>query len=52
MGGKIDWILAVLVVLLLSTLLGFFTGAFPYPYGWIIITGLLAWRIKTRMKPD
>ena len=35
---KIDWLSMLLVTLLLATLLAFFAGYFPYPYGWIIFT--------------
>ena len=35
---KIDWLSTLLVTLLIATLLAFFIGYFPYPYGWIIIT--------------
>ena len=52
MNAKFDWITAMLAILLLAVLIGFFTGAFPYPYGWIIITGLLILRVKQLSKPD
>ena len=42
---KIDWISALLVCALVATLSAFFTGAFPYPYGWIVFTALLVFRL-------
>lgn len=42
---KIDWIAALLGVLLLATLAAFFTGVFPYPYGWIVIGIVLVSRL-------
>ena len=45
---KLDWISALLIILLVATLVAFFTGAFPYPYGWIVITALLVLRLAAR----
>ena len=42
---KLDWIAAGLIILLAATLMAFFTGLFPYPYGWIVITALLVFRL-------
>lgn len=39
-----DWITIVLVSLLLATLLAYFSGIFPYPYGWIILSVILVMR--------
>ena len=42
---KFDGISALLVFLLIATLLAFFTGVVPYPYGWIVITVMLIFRL-------
>ena len=42
---KFDWISGLLILLLIATLIAFFTGTFPYPYGWIVITILLVVRL-------
>jgi|GEM_PF-1846351 len=42
---KIDWFSAVLVTLLITTLLAFFFGYFPYPFGWVVITIVLIARL-------
>jgi hypothetical protein len=42
---KIDWFSTLLVTLLIATLLAFFFGYFPYPYGWIVITLVLIARL-------
>ena len=42
---KFDWISALLTGALIATLLAFFAGVFPYPYGWIVITALLVFRL-------
>ena len=42
---RIDWISALLVCALAATLVAFFTGVFPYPYGWIVLTALLILRL-------
>ena len=49
---KFDWISAGLIVLLVATLVAFFTGKFPYPYGWIVITILLVFRLAAREKKE
>ena len=41
---KLDWITALLLMLLIATLVAYFTGVFPYPYGWLVITALLFFR--------
>ena len=51
MKNRFDGVSVVLAVLLLATLLAFFTGVFPYPFGWLIIAGLLAWRLVGRESP-
>jgi len=43
---KIDWIAALLVTLLIITLLAFFFGYFPYPFGWIVIALVLFARLS------
>lgn len=40
-----DWITIVLVSLLIATLLAYFSGVFPYPYGWIILSVILVMRL-------
>ena len=45
MNLKFDAITLLLVVMLLVTLGGFVSGAFPYPFGWLVIAGLLVWRV-------
>ena len=43
---KFDWIAALLIIVLIATLAAFFTGAFPYPYGWLVILALLLFRLS------
>ncbi len=45
MKMKFDWISALLIGALIATLIAFFAGVFPYPYGWIVITALLVFRL-------
>ncbi len=49
---KIDWFSTLLVTLLLATLLAFFTGIFPYPYGWIILTIVLIARLTANYRKN
>jgi len=42
---KFDWLTTLLVTLLIATFLAFFSGHFPYPYGWIVITLVLIARL-------
>ena len=49
---KLDWISGLLVIALMATLIAFFTGVFPYPYGWIVITVVLVFRLTARQKPE
>jgi hypothetical protein len=42
---KFDRISVFLIIVLIATLIAFFTGMFPYPYGWIVITVLLVIRL-------
>lgn len=42
---KFDWITALLIVGLIATLIAFFTGVFPYPYGWLVVSALLLSRL-------
>jgi hypothetical protein len=53
-GAKIkpDWISGLLIVLLIATLWAFFSGAFPYPYGWIVLTALLVMRLTATKKRE
>ena len=48
MKQPFDWITAVLIAALAATLLAFFSGAFPYPYGWIVLTALLFMRLSAK----
>lgn len=50
MSTNFDWISAVIALLLLATLVAYFTGVFPYPFGWIILVGLLIYRLTGREK--
>ena len=45
METKLDPIAGLLILLLVATLAAFFTGIFPYPYGWLIIASLLVFRV-------
>ena len=45
MAIKPDLISALLALILILTLIAFFTGVFPYPFGWIVITALLVFRL-------
>lgn len=49
---KFDWITAVIVILLVATLLAYFTGAFPYPYGWIVLIVMLLFRLTAKAKEE
>jgi dihydroxy-acid dehydratase len=49
---KFDWISALLIVLLIATLTAFFTGVFPYPVGWIVLTALLVFRLTARQTKE
>jgi len=49
---KADSISVVLSILLLATLGAFFTGAFPYPYGWIVLMALLVMRLTAKQKKE
>jgi len=52
MKVKFDWISVLLIFVLLATLIAFFTGVFPYPYGWIVITILLVFRLTANQKKE
>ena len=45
METKFDWISVLLIFVLIATLIAFFTGIFPYPYGWIVLAVLLVFRL-------
>ena len=49
---KFDWIAALLLVALIATLTAFLAGMFPYPYGWIVITILLWFRLSAIQKQE
>jgi hypothetical protein len=49
---KPDWISGLLIVLLTATVWAFFSGAFPYPYGWIVLLVLLVMRLTARQKQE
>ena len=49
---KLDWITALLVLLLVATLLAYFTGVFPYPYGWIVLLVMLGFRLTAKDKNE
>ena len=49
---KTDWITVALSALLIATLLAYFTGAFPYPYGWIVLSVMLLFRLTAKGKKD
>lgn len=40
-----DSVLIILFALLLTTLLAFFTGVFPYPFGLLVLLAFIAGRI-------
>ncbi len=42
---KYDWIAILLVVVLMASLIAFFTGVVPYPYGWFVLLALLVFRL-------
>ena len=48
---KFDRVVALLIVALVATLFAFFTGFFPYPYGWIVISLLLIYRLTVYRRP-
>lgn len=52
MKTKLDWISALLIILLIATMIAFFTGIFPYPYGWIVIMALLLFRLAARERHE
>lgn len=41
----IDYPLLILLLLLAGTLIAFFTGLFPYPFGFIVITLAIIYRL-------
>ncbi len=47
-----DWISGLLIAVLIATLAAFFAGVFPYPYGWIVITILLLFRLTAIRKRE
>ncbi len=49
---KPDWVAALIVTLLIGTLLAFFAGVFPYPYGVLVLAALLVFRLTAIQKKD
>ena len=45
-----DWVALLLATFLLGTLIAFFSGVFPYPFGWIIFLVLLITRFVSARK--
>ncbi len=45
MSIKNDWVAIALIVSLIATLIAFFAGVFPYPYGWFVLTAFLVFRL-------
>ena len=41
-----------MLLLLIATLVAFFTGVLPYPYGWMVIGVLLALRLTAVQKRE
>jgi len=52
MKVKIDWISVLLMFVLIVTLIAFFAGVFPYPYGWIVLTILLVFRLTANQNKE
>ena len=52
MKVKFDWISVVLTLVLIASLIAFFAGVFPYPYGWIVLTILLVFRLSANQKTE
>ena len=48
---KFDWITALLIAALIGTVVAFSTGLFPYPYGWIVASMLLVYRLSANRTP-
>jgi len=44
--------LLILIVLLIATLVAFFTGIVPYSYGWIVLAALLVFRLTAVRKRE
>lgn len=49
---KLDWISALLIIALMATLIAFYAGIFPYPYGFIVITLLLVFRMTAGQEKE
>jgi len=41
---KMDWILLLLIILLVATLIAFFAGVFPYPFGFFVLLAFIGLR--------
>jgi len=52
MKVKLDWISVLLIFVLMATLIAFFAGVFPYPYGWIVLTVLLVFRLTANQQQE
>lgn len=44
-GSDMDWLTVILLVLLIATLIAYFSGIFPYPFGWLILVAILIGQI-------
>ena len=49
---KPDQVLVILAILLAATLLAFFTGFFPYPYGWIVLLALIGFQVSALRRKE
>jgi len=52
MKVKLDWISVLFIFVLIATLIAFFAGVFPYPYGWIVLTVLLVFRLTANQQQE
>jgi len=52
MKTKFDWISVLLAIVLIASLIAFFTGVFPYHYGWIVISVFLIFRLSAKEKQE
>ena len=50
MKNRFDWIAALIVVALIASIMAFASGLLPYPYGWIVLSLLLVYRLTARSK--
>ncbi len=52
MKNRFDWIAALIVVALIASIMAFASGLVPYPYGWIVLSLLLVFRLTARSKSE